>query len=394
MNPAYKENSILVMDDAVGMLESTAAILYGMGFEQIFLAEDGREGFEMTIEYAPDLVIADLNMPHMDGFEYCRKVRTRPEFKKLPIIVQTGVMQPEKRAEAIRNGATDVLLKPVSPVELSARVAVHMDRINLMRELHMYRSRVENELRQARRMQQDIMPSEEDMQLAVAGRPVALSSHFAPSESLSGDFWGVRALSQHQLAFYLVDFTGHGLLAALNTFRLHTLIHSEYTPGLDPGEYLTRLNTGLFPLLPSNHFATMFYGILDSSRHTLLFSSAASPPPLVVNTNGEITQLESVGLPLSVRADTVYQTQEVPFKPGDALLCYSDALIEVEMPGGGMFEIELLEESCRRLFDNKAEELARNPQLMIRHLLTTLHAVKGNQKFADDLTLLALGFVR
>lgn len=394
MNPAYKDNSILVMDDAVGMLETTAAVLYDMGFEQILLAEDGREGFEMTLEYAPDLVIADLAMPHVDGFAYCRMVRERKEFKKLPIIIQTGVTQAEKRAEAFHHGATDVLLKPVSPAELSARVAVHMDRINLMRELHMYRSRVENELRQARRMQQDIMPSEEDMQVAIAGRPVALSSHFAPSESLSGDFWGLRALSQHQLAFYLVDFTGHGLLAALNTFRLHTLIHSEYTPQLDPGQYLTRLNAGLFPLLPSNHFATMFYGIIDSCNHKLLFSSAASPPPLVLSAQGEVTPLASAGLPLSVRADTVYETQVVSFAPGDALFCYSDALIEAEMPGGGMFEIELLEESCRRLLASKAEELANNPQLIMRHLLTTLHAAKGNQKFTDDLTLLALGFVR
>lgn len=394
MQETYRDNRILVIDDSVATLEATASVLHGMGFEGIFLAEDGLEGFEMTLEYSPHLVIADLMMPRVDGYEYCRLVREKPQFAQTPVLVQTSVIQPEKRAEAFRHGATDVLLKPVSPDELAARVMVHIDRMNLKRELYAYRSRVEGELKQARSMQQDILPSEDDMQQALAGKPAALSSHFVPSEVLSGDFWGIRALSHNQIAFYLVDFTGHGLLAALNTFRLHTLIHSEYAPSVDPGEYLSRLNAGLFPLLPSNHFATMFYGVMDILEKKLHFASAASPSPLMFRADGHVSPLVVNGLPLSVKADTIYRTVSVPFNPGDTLFCFSDALIEAELPGGGMFESELLQEGCARLASVHGDALAANPALITRHVLAMLQGVKGTPNLSDDLTLLVLGFVK
>lgn len=394
MPDAYHHNRILIIDDSITALEATASVLQGLGFDGIFLAEDGLEGFEMTLDYAPDLVIADIMMPRVDGYQYCRMVREKPQFRHMPILVQTSMVQPEKRAEAFRHGATDVLLKPVGSDELTARVLVHIDRINLKRELTEYRNRVEGELTQARNMQQDILPSQEDLRLALAGKPVAISSHFVPSEALSGDFWGIRALSSNQLAFYLVDFTGHGLLAALNTFRLHTLIHSEYTPSVDPGEYLTRLNAGLFPLLSSNHFATMFYGVVDMLEKKLHFASAASPSPLMFRAGGHVSALVVNGLPLSVKADTTYRTVSVPFNPGDALMCFSDALIEAELPGGGMFEAELLEECCARLAALHRTGLADDPGLITRHVLAMLQGAKGTPALADDLTLLALGFAQ
>lgn len=384
---------ILIVDDSVATLDTTEAVLRARGFTDILRAEDGLKGLAMTEEHHPDLVIADIVMPGMDGYEYCRRIRQHPQFSHLPVLIQTSVVQPEKRAEAFAYGATDVLLKPVGVDELLARVMVYIDRQNLKQELHAYRSRVEDELRQARKMQQEILPSSDDMRLTLADKPVRLHSHFVPSDALSGDFWGIQALSGTQVAFYLVDFTGHGLLAALNTFRLHTLIHSEYPPGGDPGEYLTRLNAGLFPLLPSNHFATMLYGVMDTQAHELRFSCAASPAPLMLRAGGHVSPLVAHGLPLSVKADTSYRTISVPFHPGDVLFCFSDALIEASLPGGGMFDTELLKEGCLRLAQLHGAALAGDPGIIIRHALAMLHGARGAAALEDDLTLLALGFV-
>lgn len=393
MSDVLKNSRILIIDDAMTTLEMTASALQEAGVEDVLLAEDGLEGFEMTVEYAPDLVIADLMMPRVDGFEYCRLIREKERFRELPVIIQTSMTDPKKRGEAFRCGATDVLLKPVSAEELLARVQVHIERVKLVMELRAYRSRVEEELEQARRMQEGMLPSEEYLEKVMEGNPITASSLFLPSEMLSGDFWGIHALSKNQLAFYLVDFTGHGLLAALNTFRMHTLINSDYVPSVDPGGYLTQLNAVLYPLLPSNHFATMFYGVFDIVERKLHFASAASPSPFLFRADGSVSPLVLNGLPLSVRRETSYRTVTVDVAPGDTLFCFSDALIEVETAKGTYFDMDCLLENCKQLGMEQKEKLSHDPALITRHATALLKTASGGASvLADDLTLLALGF--
>jgi sigma-B regulation protein RsbU (phosphoserine phosphatase) len=393
MPDAYRANRILIIDDSLSILEQTGAILQRCGFEQIHFAEDGMEGFEMTVELVPDLVIVDLMMPRMDGYEYCGMVRKLEQFHHMPIIVQTSLAAPEKRGEAFLHGATDVLLKPVGPGEMVARVRVHVERLNFQKQLQQYRTRVERELEQARRMQEDILPGAGELSRALADRPLALRSHFEASEALSGDFWGVFPLSPERLAFYLVDFTGHGLLAALNTFRLHTLIHSGHPPGDEPGEYLTRLNEALSPLLPVQHFATMLYAVVDTAADTLSFASAASPAPLLVRANGEAAFLpEEGGPPLSVDRNARYRSHVIPFGAGDTLLCFSDALIEAELPGGELYGTERLERCCRALLSARGNaRIAAAPEILLDGVRSSVHEATGSRRFEDDLTLLALG---
>ena len=89
-------------------------------------------------------------------------------------------------------------------------------------------------------------------------------------------------------AILMVDFSGHGINAALNTFRLHALLDSEKEFGGDPASFLERLNMRLAPLLPPGQYATMFYGIMDLSRDLLVYASAATPSPLLVITSYSI----------------------------------------------------------------------------------------------------------
>ncbi len=362
------------------------------GFEQLYLADNGEDGFNLVTEFVPDLIIADLMMPEMNGYEFCKKLRAMDAYRDVPIIIQSDIVNVEDRAKIFAEGATDILLCPVSPEELTARVCVHIDRQNFRRELHEYRSRMESELRQAHRMQQAILPQPSEKEEALQGTPLKLASFFQSSETLSGDFWGLKRLGEHKLAFYYVDFTGHGLLAALNTFRPHTLINSQFQPTDNPGEYLTQLNACLHPLLPTHHYATMFYGVIDIEHHKLFCASAASPSPIVLKGDGSVNQLEITALPLSVKPDTVYNTHSLNFKPGETLFCFSDALIEAMLPGGGFFDSNVLEATCEQISQKLGGNLASNPETILSHVRTGLHAITGKQRQNDDLTLLALGF--
>ena len=387
---SFRDASVLVIDDTDFSREIVGHILRGAGVSKIFFAKDGVEGLAMTREHHPDMVVADLIMPNMDGYDYCRQVRQIPKFLDMPIIVQTGVAEPERRAEAFNAGATDLLLKPVNAEELVARVYLHLDKLMLVKRLREYNARVEAELESARQMQNTLLPRERDCAEIQDLMPVSIASHFAASTELSGDFWGVHMLGADELAFYLVDFTGHGVMAALNTFRLHALINSELRPSSNPGEYLTKLNKRLHGLLMDQHFATMFYGVINFRENKLRYAAAASPSPLFFShKNGsEVTMIDASGLPLGIMSGAEYPTNEIPFHKGDSFMCYSDALIEKEDDKGQVFDEHKLLRFAQ-LYQNTYNTYTShlNPKALCSSILECFHENTGGTELRDDLTI-------
>ena len=96
-------------------------ILRRAGHETL-LANDSVEGSERLITEQPDLLILDLMMPHMSGFEVCRKIRSTPEIDSLPIMILTARIQEHDREAAFESGATDYMTKPITSRQLTARV--------------------------------------------------------------------------------------------------------------------------------------------------------------------------------------------------------------------------------------------------------------------------------
>jgi sigma-B regulation protein RsbU (phosphoserine phosphatase) len=387
----YSDIKVLIIDDTDFSREIVGHILRGAGIQKISFAKDGLEGLNITRELQPDLVIADLMMPVMDGFEYCRQVRDLDSFWDMPIIVQTGVAEPERRAEAFNSGATDLLVKPVNAEELVARVYLHLDKLMLLRRLREYNARVVAELESARQMQNTLLPREKDMREIHHVMPVRLASYFAASTELSGDFWGVHMLSEDELAFYLVDFTGHGVMAALNTFRLHALINSELYPTNNPGDYLTRLNKRLHSLLLDQHFATMFYGVINFTDNKLRYAAAASPGPILLSHDprAHVSMIDASGLPLGIISGASYETQVIDFVKGDTLMFYSDALIEKEDASGKVFDEDVLMDFVKSYYDKQQQQESGEilPQLLCDTVLDHFYETTGSKTLKDDLTI-------
>ncbi len=108
--------TILVVDDSVTMLKSLQSSLQISGF-QVETAADGVEGMaKLNAGLKPDLILTDINMPHMDGIEFIRQARLKLRFT--PILALTTEGQRAKRDEARAHGATGWMLKPVGGMEL------------------------------------------------------------------------------------------------------------------------------------------------------------------------------------------------------------------------------------------------------------------------------------
>lgn len=112
---------VLTVDDSRTMREMLRQCLSGAGFD-VVTAEDGADGIEKLKESQPDVVITDINMPVMDGFEFIENVRQSGEYSRIPILVLTTESAPEKKRRAQDAGATGWIVKPFDPEKLTKAV--------------------------------------------------------------------------------------------------------------------------------------------------------------------------------------------------------------------------------------------------------------------------------
>jgi DNA-binding response OmpR family regulator len=128
LNSRFSNARILVVDDSIFSRRLISTALEKVGFHNIDTATDGADALAKVYDFCPDLVILDLNMPNLDGFGFCERVRSDPSLPHMPIIVQTEVEEREARLHALSCGADDFLRKPLDMDELRLRICVHVER--------------------------------------------------------------------------------------------------------------------------------------------------------------------------------------------------------------------------------------------------------------------------
>lgn len=381
----YCSLPILIVDDMEFNRLVLKEVLSSHGFTNLEFACNGKEAIEKLELFLPSLVILDLVMPEMDGFELCQQFRAFPTLKNIPILIQTALSVPEQKAKAFAAGATDFITKPVDTKELIARTKVHLERHELYDGLKRQQKRMLGELNEAKKMQKVLMPSNDLIHKIETDFQCLARSHFATSSELGGDFWGVHLLSETELGIYIVDFSGHGVTAALNTFRLHTIMQERLATAKNPGEYLTVLNKVLIKLLSVGQFATMFYGVIDTEANTIRYATAACPMPLVFRKDGNepVEFVSGKGFPLGVTEDAIYETKEITFGPNDLILLYSDALIETANESNHFFTEELVSQF---ILDNIGDSSNAAIDRMFENLIANFMKDYG-VRLNDDLTV-------
>lgn len=327
---------ILIADDEPLSCRLLAGILRRKRFTNIRFAEGGHSALELVDSFEPDLVLLDVQMPDLGGMEVCQRVRANPALVDLPILMQTATVDRKEMGLLFQAGASDFLSKPINPSELVSRVTVHLERRTLLRELRDYRERTSMELDAARRMQFDLLPAQPFQQELAAAAGMRIASYSRSSSEIGGDLWGVLPVDAASFGIFLADFAGHGATAALNTFRLHALIHEHAGLHHDPAGLLAMLNDRLKAVLSPGQFATFLYAVVDLSADHVRFASAGAPPPIVAQgLDGPAVLAEVAGLPLGVVRGAQYQLHHRPFGPDSMLLLFSDGLSEFPDHRGG-----------------------------------------------------------
>ncbi|MDM8563671.1 diguanylate cyclase [Candidatus Marithioploca araucensis] len=128
-----EKSTILIVDDELVSRYTVEVLLTSEGYDLIF-AENGREALEQAVEIIPDLMLLDVMMPGMDGFEVCRRLRADPRLAELPIVMVTALDDRDSRLRGIEVGADDFMSKPFDRAELRARIRT-ITRLNRYRRL-------------------------------------------------------------------------------------------------------------------------------------------------------------------------------------------------------------------------------------------------------------------
>ncbi|NOZ21755.1 MAG: SpoIIE family protein phosphatase [Planctomycetes bacterium] len=372
----YDTGNVLVVDDEIVVREVLSRMLRtkGCSVEQ---ATNGADGLAKVEEKPYDVVITDIKMPKMDGFEFMENLRTLdPE---IPVIIVTAVGDVKNAVKAVQLGAYDFVHKPFGAgAELWTTVerAIELRRTRLEnetyhRQLEEINTRLTRELQLARRVQEcyaagSLIP---DQRLDLAGL-------YEPCFNVGGDLYGAFPIGKTKYAFYMADVSGHGPSAALITamvkMNIESLADRSDSQDLiaDPPRLLTELDRMLFKLVETGMFVTMIYAVLDMEQNELAYCNAGHCFPLVLRAGepGTVSLDNGRGIALTLAKDLGldYQGDCIRFGPGDTLLLCTDGLLEAHDPDARQYGSQQLSEVAGASQAPTAEALVEDIRASLR----------------------------
>jgi sigma-B regulation protein RsbU (phosphoserine phosphatase) len=317
---------IIVLDPDAREARQVADWLRSAGLGQISTARTCDEAIFMLGRQRASLLIIDERVPETAErrlLSHIAKYGREPA----PAIVRlicAGSANPLMMGRAM---ATEAVQKPLSAHDVVVRVGTALQRPDLLGRMDRDRDQSAEHLAAARRMQLGLLPTAGQLADLEAECGVGVAGFCHSGDAVGGDFWGAWPTGRGRLALAVADFAGHGLSAALNTFRLHAILSEQTLPRGMPVRMTTLLNQRLHGMLPRGHYATMIYAQIDPTGRRVAWCSAGGPPPMFVSADGR-TDLPGRGLPLGVAAGAVYRRVLIRLPAAGILCMFSDGLFE------------------------------------------------------------------
>jgi sigma-B regulation protein RsbU (phosphoserine phosphatase) len=390
--------SILIVDDTPANLQVLSGMLKDRGYK-VRPVPSGKLGLLAARRDPPDLILLDINMPEMNGYEVCEHLKADEGLQGIPVIFISALTEQLDKVKAFATGGVDYITKPFQMEELQARVETHLKIRRLQVELEAANTRLaeangrmSRDLRAAAKIQETFLPRQAPR---VPGADFAWA--YRPCDELAGDGLNVVPLGGGEVGLYVLDVSGHGVASALLSVTLSRLLsppsdpssilirdgdgggRSDVTP---PAEVAARLNR-LFSFDPATEqFATMVYGVLNAVTGDFRYISAGHPGPVHLPSGADPVILESQGYPIGLAADA-YEERSAHLGAGDRLYLYSDGVPEAMDPAGRQFgDARLLDAIGRGRF-----ELLREA---VGILLGDVARWHGSERAQDDVSILAV----
>jgi sigma-B regulation protein RsbU (phosphoserine phosphatase) len=384
--PARK---ILVVDDEPTNLRLMGQVL--RNHYELAFATSGQRALGLVAADRPDLILLDIMMPEMDGYEVCRRLKSDAAARDIPVIFVTAMGETSDETRGLEVGAVDYLTKPISPPIVQARVKTHLERKRQQDELqHAYRIieaqkiRMQEELNVGREIQMSMVP--QTFPPFPDRNEFSIYAALYPALEVGGDFYDYFFVDENRICTCIGDVSGKGVPAALFMAVTRTLIKARAMDGTSTASILTRVNEELSHDNEKCMFVTVFTAILDVTTGRLTYSNAGHNPPILQKATGETMLLEGRHGPvLGASSGLAYKEGAIQLGKGDLLFMYTDGITEATSP-----EKTLYGET--RLLELVGSGKHINVEAMVQHAIESVKSFENGANQFDDITALALQY--
>jgi phosphoserine phosphatase RsbU/P len=370
------ESRILIVDDVKANVDVLVQAL--KDDYKLSVALDGPAALRSVDKNAPDLVLLDIVMPGLDGYEVCRRLRASEATREVPVMFLSSLEDVKDKARGFEAGGNDYLTKPFEMLEVKARVR------SLLRSkayADAVREAIARDLRIAREIQMGILPAN----LAAATRGTGLEVHalIEPARQVGGDLYEVLRAADDRVVVALGDVSGKGIPAALFMAVSVTVLRTLARQIAEPDEILRRLNDELAEQNPRGMFVTLQCLVFDLAKrrvacagaghHQLAILSPGRPPRLA---------FPSSGRPAGLMPFNTIESESMDLAPGDTFVLFSDGVTEAMDPAEDFFGEERLLAELAGLPDAA-------PADVVARVMSAVRTFASGATQSDDITILA-----
>ncbi len=319
--------NILIVDDTPANLSLLSQMLSNRGY-RVRAANNGPRALESAHALPPDLILLDIRMPGMNGFEVCEHLKSDPLTSDIPVIFISALNELQDKIHGFKVGGVDYITKPFQLEEVLVRTETHLSLRRLQKQLQDANSKMAKELALAGKMQACFMPSH----LPSLGG-WQFSAKLQSARETSGDFFDVFNLPGGALGLLIADVADKGVGAALFMAYCWSLIrtYAEEFPN-QPAHVFSAVNRRILQDTETNEFVTLFYAVLNPDDGNLLYSNAGHNPPILFHygQDGNYIKLIRTGIPLGIYEEQNWGMAKVSMDPGDLLLLYTDGITDAQ----------------------------------------------------------------
>ena len=373
------ECRILIVDDVKANVDVLVQALRGE--YKLSVALDGEGALRSAAKDTPDLVLLDIMMPGLDGYEVCRRLRAGEQTRDIPVMFLTSLEDVQDKARGFEIGGNDYLTKPFEILEVKARVR---SLVRAKAYADAIRAAQETELSIAREIQMGILAS--DLSSCTTGTGLDIHAVLKPAQHVGGDLYEVLRAGEHRVMVVLGDVSGKGIPAALFMAVTVTLVRSMAHQCERPEEIVRRVSDELASHNPRMMFVTLACLVYDlqsgqvtcaNAGHNPMALFGPGKPPRFVFPSSSIVAGLFPGNPVCC--------ESMDLAPGDTLVLFSDGVTEAFSKEEELFGEE-------RLLAQLGREPGQNAAGTVSSILEAVSRHAAGAPQSDDISIVAVRY--
>ncbi|MGM0379102.1 MAG: response regulator [Bacillota bacterium] len=323
---------ILIVDDIPGNLKLLGRILKKKNYS-ISIADNAKKALKFIDKRKPDLILLDIMMPEMNGFELCTNLKNNKNKKDIPIIFISALDDTKSKVKGFELGGVDYITKPFIKQEVLVRIKTHLNMSKAKKKIDLLYSNLDKKIKNAKRLHSQFLPNK-----LPKIENINISSYYNFADEIGGDFYQFIELND-KIFFYLSDVVGHGLDGSLlnvftgvhiNNFLMNNQLKEAE---LDLSKLLNYLNEKFIKEdFPSYYYICLFVGYINKKDKSIALSNAGiHTQPIKISKNNKVEKINLKGRPIGILNQKFKYKQEIIYlEESDKLFLGSDGLFELQ----------------------------------------------------------------